>query len=381
MTEPAPTGIEHVTRIPLQPVLAEDAERPTRRRARVRLLLRVTEGLFAIWLFISAIAIMKDGASALAPILTGSTLTDSLFSALGFGWIGAMVVMSGSPVAASSLTLLNAEVVTREGAFMMLTGSRIGAAFVVLVVAFVYAVKGRTPYGKRASLSIGVFALLMTGFCYIPAIAIGLPLLQGGALDGIAPERPLAIFDFVDLITAPLAQAAAAVAPAGLLFFVGLAALLASIKLFDRALPDTDASTFREHTDWRSRKWIMFGLGSLVALVTMSVSVALTMLVPAVSKGYVRRRQTLPYIMGANVTTLGDTLLTAFIINDPDAVRVVLAELIGVLVITILLLALLYRPLTEGVVRLTDQLLVNRRRMGLFVGAMFVVPLALIYAM
>ena len=61
----------------------------------------------------------------------------------------------------------------------------------------------------------------------------------------------------------------------------------------------------------------MFGLGCLVALITMSVSVALTVLVPLVAKGYVKREDILPYIMGANITTLGDTMLAAFASATP----------------------------------------------------------------
>ncbi len=97
----------------------------------------------------------------------------------------------------------------------------------------------------------------------------------------------------------------------------------------------------------------MFAIGSGVAFVTMSVSVALTVLVPAVAKGFLRRRQAIPYIAGANVTTLADTLLTAVLLGNADAVRVVLAELIGVGGITILLLAFLYGPLQRWLIGVT----------------------------
>ena len=74
----------------------------------------------------------------------------------------------------------------------------------------------------------------------------------------------------------------------------------------------------------------MFGLGCLVAFLTLSVSVALTLLVPLVANGYLKREDTIPYIAGANITTLADTLVAAVILGNPDAVRVVLAEVIGV---------------------------------------------------
>ena len=79
-----------------------------------------------------------------------------------------------------------------------------------------------------------------------------------------------------------------------------------SFKLIDSVIPPMDSERFEDSKlAWLRQKWPMFGLGCLVALITMSVSVALTVLVPLVAKGYVKREDILPYIMGANITTLG----------------------------------------------------------------------------
>jgi hypothetical protein len=84
--------------------------------------------------------------------------------------------------------------------------------------------------------------------------------------------------------------------------------------------------------------------------------------------------------MGANITTLGDTLLTAFLVGKPEAVHVVLAELCTITVVTILLLSTSYTQLQEGVTRFTDWVLDSRGRLAGFVGVMFLVPLSLILA-
>jgi hypothetical protein len=335
----------------------------------------------ALWMFLSAIQVMKTGAAALAPTLVGSTLTDSLASTLGFGWMSAMLVMSGSPVAASALALLDGHAVSPDGAFMMLTGSRLGAAFVVLIVAFLYAVRGKgQKTTRKASLSIGIFALALTAIVYLPALAIGLPVLHSNSMNALASAAPVEAFNIVKTITGPIVDAVSATVPARVLFFAGLVLLLMSIRMIDAVLPEATVDTIEDHVDWRSRKWVMFGLGSLVAMVTMSVSVALTLLVPAVAKGYFRRRHTIPYIMGANITTLGDTLVTAMVLRNPDAVRVVLSELAGILVVTALLLGLMYKPMTERLVQLTDAILATRRRMAVFVVVLFCVPITLIAA-
>ncbi|MBC7645432.1 MAG: hypothetical protein H7123_09905 [Thermoleophilia bacterium] len=85
--------------------------------------------------------------------------------------------------------------------------------------------------------------------------------------------------------------------------------------------------------------------------------------------------------MGANITTLGDTLVTAFALGNPVGVHVVIAELVGIMSITTLLLAFFYTPLTELVVRVTDSILRSRVRPGSFVAALFCIPIVLIWAL
>ncbi len=55
----------------------------------------------------------------------------------------------------------------------------------------------------------------------------------------------------------------------------------------------------------------MFAFGTLVTLVTLSVSLSVTILVPLALKGYVRRDKVIPYVMGANIATWIDTLFAA----------------------------------------------------------------------
>src|SRR3546814_19855517 len=96
---------------------------------------------------------MKDGARSLIPAREGSVFTDNAWSTLGVGWLGACIVLSGSPVAASSLTLLDGGAIDRTQSFAMLTGTRLGASFVVLLVGVGYAMRRRA--GGRAPLWLG----------------------------------------------------------------------------------------------------------------------------------------------------------------------------------------------------------------------------------
>lgn len=125
-------------------------------------------GLFiiSIYLFILAIMLLKDGARVLTPLIQDTFRITNTANSLGFGWLFAYIIMSGSPVAAAALAFFDSGVVSKLGAFAMITGSRLGASFIVLLIGFLYVLRGRN---RATSLSMGLLSLSITGSTYIPA--------------------------------------------------------------------------------------------------------------------------------------------------------------------------------------------------------------------
>ena len=76
----------------------------------------------AIFLFILAIQLMKSGAAAVGPSIEGQFPFANGVSTLGTGWLGAYFVLSGSPVAATAISLFGAGTITKLQAFTMLSG-------------------------------------------------------------------------------------------------------------------------------------------------------------------------------------------------------------------------------------------------------------------
>lgn len=332
---------------------------------------------FALFLFVGSLQVMKMGAASLSLLNNQGFLVHNAVSTFGLGWVGALFVLSGSPVAASALTLLAADSISELQGFTMLTGSRLGAAFVVLLVAVVYALRGGE--GRRmAPVSTAVMALSATALIYVPGAVIGLVLLQWGPFQGIDIQFPAQFTDLIDFVYGGLLALIESWPPL-ILFLGGLGILLLAFKLIDTVVPELSDETIESsRMSWLKRKWPMFGLGCLVALVAMSVSVALTVLVPLVAKGYVKREEILPYIIGANITTLGDTLLAAFLLHSPAAVRVVVASIFGTSVVSLLLLAFLYPQIKTGVWRFQRQVVRNKPRLAGFTAALFLIPISII---
>jgi sodium-dependent phosphate cotransporter len=338
---------------------------------------RVAFFLVALFLFVLAIQLMKEGAKAIGPTLSGSPLFSNAFSTLGAGWLGAYVVLSGSPVAAVALSLFVGGAATELQTFTMLSGSRLGASFVVLLVGFLYALRNRGP-NRRESIGMGVLALSLTAIVYIPGMVLGYAILRSNVLDGIrlsASEDVLSIVDYVwgpalDLLTQ---------LPAWTLLPLGLGIILVSFRFLDRVLPQLDAERHGSgRMEMLKRPWPMFLLGCVVATITLSVSVALTVLVPLASRGYIRREESIPYIMGANITTLADTLVAAMVLGSAVAVHIVLAEAIAVALISLVYLAFAYGTITRWIMSLDDWVIASGRRLWLFVAILFVLPAILL---
>ena len=364
---------------PGQPPPADPATTPRRGGARRlgRGALWAGRFLLALFLFVGALQVMKTGAAGLDLLQHGGLLVKNAVSTLGLGWIGALFVLSGSPIAASALTLVAAGSISETEGFAMLTGSRLGAAFVVLLVAVIYALRGGS--GERLKpVSTAVIAISATAVVYVPGSVLGLFLLKSAPFQAIDLHFPASFSDLIDVVYGGLLDRIESW-PSLLLFVGGLVILLVSFKLIDQVVPEVSEERIESAgLAWLKRKWPMFGLGCLVALVTMSVSVALTVLVPLVTKNYIKREHIVPYIMGANITTLGDTLLAAFLLDHPPAVRIVLASIAGSTIVSVFILAFFYPAVRSGIWKFHRKMVKSKVRLAAFTAGLFLVPIATI---
>lgn len=335
-------------------------------------------GVFTVslFLFILAITLMKEGARGIAPLIKTYFAVTNAANSLGFGWLFAYVVMSGSPVAAAALTFFDVGVVDKLGAFTMITGSRLGASFIVLFIGFIYVLRGRDP---STSLGMGLLSLTVTGSTYLVGLVIGAVILQMGLLDWIQPQSGVFVTSITEAIFDPMARLFVAILPQWALFLVGLAIIMVSFNLFDRCLPQM---TIKESQVGRMsrlvyRPWVMFSLGAGVTLISMSVSISLSILVPLSNRGFVRRENVIPYIMGANITTFIDTLLASVLLGNPAAFTIVLVEMISITIVSLIILLTCQYHYERGVLAFVAWITAHKRHLAFFMLVIFVVPLIL----
>lgn len=341
------------------------------RLARILLLLA------SLFLFVVAVELVKAGASGAASLIEVLIDIESVPNALGFGWLATYLVMSGSPVAAVSVAFLAAGAISRLASFAMIIGSRLGASFIVLFIGFVYVLRG---HERRTGLSMGLLSLVVTATVYLPALALGSVLLAYGWLNVLQFEQGATLTSALDRLVAPLVDPVAASLPDWGVMLVGLAVLWVSFYLFDRVLPDLDleSSRFSQVARLVYRPLVMFLLGAVLTLLTLSVSLSLSLLVPLSARGYIRRENAIPYIMGANITTFLDTLLATVLLSSADALSVVLVSMASVTLISLLVLLLIFRPYQRLTLGIVEWAASSNRNLILFMGTILGVPLMLV---
>jgi Na+/phosphate symporter len=330
----------------------------------------------SLYLFVLAITLMKEGARGLSPLLQNVFSITSVANSLGFGWLFAYLIMSGSPVAASALTFFDAGVIDELSTYGMITGSRIGASFIVLFIGFLYVLRGRD---RATSLSMGLLALTVTATTYLPSFFIGLFILRVGWLDGWQLQFGALLNAIFDRIIYPFVGLASIYFPQWTVFLIGLGVILLSFNLFDKCLPQMSLkeSQLGQVSRLVYHPLVMFALGASITMISMSVSLSLSILVPLSNRGFIRRENVIPYIMGANITTFVDTLLAAVLLSNSSSFTIVLVGMVSISLVSIVVLGVFHHPYRYMSINFVDWVTSSNRNMALFMVTIFVIPIIL----
>lgn len=334
-------------------------------------------GVLGIASFVLAIQLMKEGAGAVAPYIRDWLRVNSAANSLGFGWLSAYVVMSGSPVAAVALTFFDAGTMGQFETLTMITGSRLGASFIVLFIGFIYVLRG---HERLTGLSMGLLSFILTAFLHAPGLGLSYVLLANNLTDPISLGGGQALTSALDMLYGPLVQFVVQYAPGWLTFLIGAGLVLLSFNLIDRALPQLhlETSQFGAISRVVYRPIVMFLMGVVITALSMSVSISLSILVPLSARGYIRTENAIAYIMGANVSTFVDTLFVALLLSNPQATEVVLVQMISITAVSLFVLAFLYGPTERLMLYIISRTGRRTRNLAIFVAAILIAPLILL---
>ncbi|GAC1539954.1 MAG: hypothetical protein NVS2B7_11920 [Herpetosiphon sp.] len=340
-------------------------------------LLRTVLVLTGLSVFILGLRMLTSGAAAIGPVVMSLLHIRNPANTLGFGWLLASVVLSGAPVASIALSFLASGVLSPNQAFTMITGSRMGADMIVLVIGFIYYLRG---HPKSTSISLGVIAQTVTATTYLPALPLGYLLLSSHWLDRIGVTLPHSLTSTIEVVFDPIVKLATAYLNNWFVFLLGVGAVLLAFRILDQALPDlkADQRAFGRVGRLVYRPFAMFTLGLIITLIGMSVSVSISLLVPLAARGIIRRENTVPYILGSNLATLVDKLLPAVLVNHPLAVTIILVEMVTIAIMSLGIMLFFYRPYERMILAVLDLVIDSNLGLAIFMGLLIGVPIILV---
>lgn len=336
-------------------------------------------GPAAVLGFVVAVQLLGGATATLAPLIEPA-LRRSLEPAvagLGAAWLLAYATLNGSVVAALAISLAEVGLVSGRELFLLVVGSRLGAAGMVVVVGAIDHLQRRDE-PLRESVALGLLTFLVTDSIYLPVALLGYVTLPFVA--ATSPSR----FVWLDPLAIPMAPIVALVewtvgavgGPAALVLAVAL--FVASLRALDRLFVRLDAESVEAAiVHVLANRWRSFAVGLVATAVTTSVAVSIGIAVPLYNRGIVSRRQMVPYVLGASLGTLSDTLLVAVVLGSTAGVLTVVHLFAVGLAVTLIALAGFDRYVA-AIDRIVDRLLADVRLFDAFFVLLVAVPLGLV---
>ncbi len=329
--------------------------------------------------FLFAVQLLSEALRTLSPAILPVFRRGALdgVQLVGASWLAAYVVMNGSAVAAIALSLFSAGLIGVVELFLLIAGSRLGAAGIVLLIGALEYLRIR-EYSLAGAMRLGILTFVVSFTIYAPATALGAGVIRsidrdawragvevGADPGGIGVLGPYTAGTIRQIGAAPSALLA-------LLLFLG------SLHLLDGLVDQVDTGWLRDRVFvLLRRRWLSFGIGLGVTAAATSVAFSTGLIVPIYNRGYITRREIVPYVVGASLGTLTDTLLVALVLDSHVGVATVLV-LFAVAAVCAGVALSFYDVYYGGVDAVQERLLRDERSFAAFLTALVVVPLALV---
>ncbi|RZN63194.1 hypothetical protein [Methanonatronarchaeum sp. AMET6-2] len=341
---------------------------------------RTLYALLAILIFIFGLQLLGESTQVVADTIepwVKALITGDL-SSLGAGWGLAYILLNGATAAAIGIAFLESGLIDVMNTYMIVSGSRLGAAFIVVFIGFLEYIQGKNP-DLLDSSSVGILQFIATYIVYAPAIIIGFLALTYLDLGFLAIPPPEILTYSLDLIFQPFINFLSEYLTHSILFITSILLILGSLRVFDRAFKGISVDKFRsDYLRFQlSNIWVSFGLGSLITLLTTSVALSVGIIVPLYNRGYFKRKELIPYLMGANLTTMISSVIAAAVMESIYGMQAVLTLTLTLLIVT--LVALLFYDKTYRTIQyIFNGIMLEDKYLAIFVALLILTPILLL---
>ena len=151
------------------------------------------------------------------------------------------------------------------------------------------------------------------------------------------------------------------------------------LYLFDKSFSFLNKSKNKKFFKRRLSLQNFFLAGFFITLFTMSMSISMAILLPIyLARRFVNRKMVVAYAIGANISTLFDTLFLGLLTKSVLGISTILAFLVGVTLVAGLLF-LLFKPYQKSISYLTGKILKDKRTFIIFTCIIIFVPIIFLF--
>ncbi|MFW5918893.1 MAG: sodium:phosphate symporter, partial [Halanaeroarchaeum sp.] len=249
-------------------------------------------GVIIVYLFaIQLLGAATEGAEPLLRQILRRVVVDD-GSALGLSWLVTYGLTNGSVVAALALSLFGSDIVSVTEVFLIINGSRLGGAGIIVLVGVFDYLQNRGKQTLLEGTSLGLLTFLVSISVYVPVTLLGLVILRIHPVElfsaTAALELPIESLQYFDPVTEAVARA---LGPR-LAFGVAIVILFGTLWLFDQLLERVETETVRQYVFHHfERRWMAFVIGVVITGITTSVAFSLGVVVPLYNRKFVRREE------------------------------------------------------------------------------------------
>jgi sodium-dependent phosphate cotransporter len=340
-----------------------------------------------LYFFILSIEIIKKGSLLVGDKVINYLIGLSQFplKALAVGWLGAGVVQSGGAIGAVSAAMVADGILVFGAAIFVIFGSRIGASITSDLVSLFSKTRNRKDF--RHGFEIGVinniYNIVSILFLFIVEYFTGIfgkiGLFFGDKLEGAVLLK--SVPDLVDTIGGWFIDLVIKIKPQFLIVLIGFVILIITLEFFSKSI----LGMLGGHKEGRKfihkfmgNRYHAFLIGIGITLLIPSTNITISFLVPLAVARLIKIKEAIPYILGANIGTVAEVVLAAFVTGHPMAIA-----LVAVYVLFTIIAALIWLPNTWLLLRITKEitkhlLKIQRATAIIYVIIFFLIPILLL---
>jgi len=269
------------------------------------------------------------------------------------------ITMSWSPIAGAFISLWSSLQLTMTNLSAIIMWTRGGVNSFLLITGILMLFKWKS---LRRALWITVIQFFVTFSITILAAVIIIPLLKFNIFETVSQHISnwFVINSVFENITWFFAEPIKThIQHKARIIIIGLISMIWGLFLFDKSFSFLSNPENKEKLHKFETTKTAFASGFLITALTMSLSISVTILLPLYLRKVIDRKILIAYILGANISTLFDTLFLGIMTKSTLGINVILTFLLSVC-LAVGIYTLIFKVYYKTIGHITDKILSNK---------------------